>query len=152
MSNYKENEYTILIVDDLPENIYAFEAVLSEENYILLSALNGQKALSLALKYHPHLILLDVQMPDIDGFEVAEILKKTEVTKDIPVVFITAISKDVQYINRGYELGAENYIFKPIDPDMLRIKIRHVLKYHEYIKEMSKHELRREELRQRILE
>ena len=83
----------------------------------------------LTLKHQFDLVLLDVQMPGMDGFEVAELLKKRRETKNVSIIFITALSKEAQYIKRGYEVGAENYLFKPIDPDELKNKIEAVLKF-----------------------
>jgi response regulator RpfG family c-di-GMP phosphodiesterase len=131
---------TILLVDDRSENLLALEAILEDENYQLLKATSGQEVLRLVLKYELDLILLDVQMPEMDGFEVAKLLHNNTKSKDIPIIFITAISKDPKYINKGYEVGAENYLFKPIEPDELRLKVKASLQYHEYKRQMKSHE------------
>lgn len=135
----KEN---ILLVDDRPENLLALEGILESSGYDLSKAESGQEALWLVLKHQFDLILLDVQMPGMDGFEVAELLRKKQETKEVPIIFITAISKEPQHINRGYEVGAENYLFKPIDPDELKHKVEVALKYRRYKKKMDLHELR----------
>lgn len=115
---------TILLVDDRPENLLALEAILEAPDRRLLKAGNGNEALILALKHDLSLILLDVQMPNMDGFEVAELLRRNPKTRQLPVIFCTAISKEKKYIARGYDVGAVDYLFKPIDPDMLTAKVR----------------------------
>lgn len=114
----------MLLVDDRPENLIALEAILEAPDRRLLKANNGNEALTLAMKNDVSLILLDVQMPDMDGFEVAELLRKNARTKQIPVIFCTAISKEKRYITRGFDVGAADYLFKPIDPDLLTAKVR----------------------------
>lgn len=117
-------QQTLLLVDDRPENLLALEAILEAPDLRLLKAGNGNEALTLALKNDLSLILLDVQMPDMDGFEVAELLRRNPKTKQLPVIFCTAISKEKKYIARGYDVGAVDYLFKPIDPDLLIAKVR----------------------------
>lgn len=114
----------ILLVDDRPENLVALEALLESPERRLLKAGSGHDALAAALKHDLSLILLDVQMPDMDGFEVAELLRKNAKTRQVPVIFCTAISKEKKYISRGYDVGAADYLFKPIDPDLLMAKVR----------------------------
>jgi CheY-like chemotaxis protein len=142
----KEN---ILLVDDRPENLIALEEVLDGLGYNLFKATSGQEALHLVLKHRFDLILLDVQMPIMDGFEVAKLLRGNNESKEIPIIFITAINKDPQYVARGYELGAENYLFKPISPDDLRNKVETALKYHRYKKQMKLHDMRKAELQKK---
>ncbi len=115
---------TILLVDDRQENLIALEAILDGPDRRLLKATTGNEALTLALKSDVSLILLDVQMPDMDGFEVAELLQRNNKTRQIPVIFCTAISKEKRYLTRGYDVGAVDYLFKPIDPDLLTSKVR----------------------------
>ncbi len=115
---------SILLVDDHRENLIALEAVLEAPGRRLVMATSGEEALGLALKQDFALILLDVQMPDMDGFEVAELLRKTRRTSQIPIIFVTAISKEQKYIFRGYECGAVDYIFKPVDSRILDAKVK----------------------------
>ncbi|MFZ5722950.1 MAG: response regulator [Pseudomonadota bacterium] len=115
---------TILLVDDRPENLIALEALLESPERRLLKAANGNEALTMALKNDISLILLDVQMPDMDGFEVAELLRRNAKTRQVPLIFCTAISKEKKYISRGFDAGAADYLFKPIDPDLLTAKVR----------------------------
>lgn len=114
----------ILIVDDHRENLVALEAILEAEDRNLITATSGNETLDLALKQDLALILLDVQMPEMDGFEVAELLRKNRRTRGIPVIFVTAISKEEKYVSRGYECGAVDYLFKPVDPQVLEAKVR----------------------------
>ena len=114
----------VLLVDDRPENLIALEAILDAPERKLLKATNGNEALTLALKNDVSLILLDVQMPEMDGFEVAELLRRNNKTRQIPVIFCTALSKEKKYIARGFDVGAVDYLFKPIDPDLLTAKVR----------------------------
>lgn len=114
----------VLLVDDRPENLIALEAILEAPERKLLKANNGNEALTLALKNDVSLILLDVQMPDMDGFEVAELLRRNNKTRHIPVIFCTAISKEKSYMARGFDVGAVDYLFKPIDPYLLTAKVR----------------------------
>ena len=132
----------VLLVDDRPENLLVLEGSLEDRDYVLVKAHSGPEALRKVLKQPFDLILLDVQMPGMDGFEVAELLQGKREIKDIPLIFITANSKDAKYIQRGYEVGAENYLFKPIDPDELKSKIAAVLKHQKYRKQMAMHDLR----------
>ncbi len=114
----------VLIVDDLPDNLIALEKVLNFLEADIYKASGGQEALALMLRHTFALVLMDVQMPDLDGFEVAELMKSYEETKDIPLIFITAINKEEKYIFKGYESGAVDYLFKPIEPDILMSKVK----------------------------
>jgi CheY-like chemotaxis protein len=137
----KPEKENILLVDDIKDNLLVLEGVLGDTGYNLFKATSGQQALRMALKHKFDLVLLDVQMPGIDGFEVARLLRGRKETQDIPIIFITAISKDPEYIKKGYEVGAENYLFKPIDPDELKRKVDAALRYHRYKKQMKLHEM-----------
>lgn len=114
----------VLVVDDQASNLIAMEAVFDGEPVELVKAGSGQEALKLLLQREFALVLLDVQMPDLDGFEVAEIMRSNPRTEAMPIIFLTAISKEQRYIFRGYETGAVDYLFKPIDPEILRSKVR----------------------------
>lgn len=120
-------QQNILIVDDHPENLVALEAILDAEDRNLVKANSGQEALTLAVKMEFSLVLLDVQMPDMDGFEVASLMRKHKKTKSIPIIFVTAINKDQKYVFKGYESGAVDYLFKPLDPIILEHKVRFFL-------------------------
>ena len=113
----------ILIVDDEPSNLLALEAILEPLGQRVIRAGSGVEALRYALKMEFCVVLLDVQMPEMDGIETAELLRRRPRTRDVPVIFLTAISKDESYVTRGYEAGAVDYLFKPYDPDALRTKV-----------------------------
>ncbi|MCH8542940.1 MAG: response regulator [Alcanivorax sp.] len=113
----------ILIVDDHKENLIALEAILEAPNRNLVMATSGNEALQLALKQDFSLVLLDVQMPEMDGFEVAELMRQSRRTRSIPIIFVTAISKEQSYVFKGYEAGAVDYLFKPIDKQVLEAKV-----------------------------
>lgn len=113
----------ILLVDDRPDGLLALEAVLGSPEYRLVKASSGQEALSCLLLYDFALILLDVQMPGMNGFEVAQKIKQNALWKEIPIIFLTAISKEIAHIYRGYDCGAVDYLFKPFDPWILKSKV-----------------------------
>lgn len=113
----------ILLVDDRPEGIVTLEAILTDPEYNLVIANSGREALSHILNQEFAVILMDVQMPDMDGFETATLIKQREKSKNIPIIFLTAINKTDQYVSRGYELGGVDYIFKPFDSYILKSKV-----------------------------
>jgi PAS domain S-box-containing protein len=113
----------ILAVDDVEENLTALEALLKTEGVELIKARSGVQALELLLVHDVALALLDVQMPGMDGFELAELMRGTERTRRVPIVFLTAVGTDEQRRFRGYESGAIDYLFKPVDPHILRHKV-----------------------------
>ena len=112
-----------LLVDDLDQNLLALEALLRRDGLTLLKARSGNEALELLLKHEVALALLDVQMPEMDGFELAEMMRGTERTRRIPIIFVTAGSADRERRFRGYETGAVDFLQKPIEPDILRSKV-----------------------------
>jgi PAS domain S-box-containing protein len=113
----------ILLVDDRPENLLALEAILEPLGQTLVRAHSGDEALRMLLSHDFAVILLDVQMPGINGFETARLIKARERTKYIPIIFLTAISKDEEYVFEGYSVGAVDYLSKPFQPDILRSKV-----------------------------
>jgi CheY-like chemotaxis protein len=113
----------ILLVDDRPENLLALEAILSSLGQTLVRASSGEDALKALLADDYAVILLDVQMPGMDGFETAAHIKRRERTKDIPIIFLTAINREPQHAFRGYSAGAVDYLAKPFDPWVLRAKV-----------------------------
>lgn len=112
----------VLLVDDLEENLLALEAILQRDGLTLLKARSGEEALELLLTQEVALALLDVQMPGMDGFELAEFMRGSERTRHVPIIFLTAGSADQQRRFRGYEAGAVDFLQKPIEPDILRSK------------------------------
>jgi CheY-like chemotaxis protein len=140
----KLEKSNILLVDDRPENLLALESVLEEMNCNIFKATSGQEALRLGLKHDFDLALLDVQMPEMDGFELAKLMQGKEKTKDIQIIFISAISKEQKYIQKGYDAGAINYLFKPIDPDELKRKVNVALKWSKYHKKIRAAEAKKQ--------
>lgn len=135
MSNSKIEGMSILLVDDMPENLFVMESALEDLRCNIFQSSSGNEALQILAQHEIDLVLLDVQMPEMDGFEVAELMKGSRKTKDVSIIFITAISKDIKYIEKGYEVGAENYLFKPIQPNELRKKVQTALEYRKYKKQ-----------------
>lgn len=117
------DQVDILIVDDRPENLLALEAILEPLHQRLVRASSGEEALRRLLERDFALILLDVQMPGMNGFETARLIKSRERTKYIPIIFLTAISKEEAYVFEGYSVGAVDYLFKPFQPEILRSKV-----------------------------
>lgn len=130
-------EQTVLIVDDTPENLVALEVVLEDVECRLETAHSGNEALAKLLKDDFALVLLDVQMPGMDGFEVAEIMRSNKRTANIPIIFVTAISKEDRYVKKGYEAGAVDYLFKPIDPVALHSKVNFFLQLDQQKKRLE---------------
>lgn len=120
----------ILLVDDRPENLLALEAILEPLGHRLVRALSGEEALRHVLTEDFAVILLDVQMPGINGFETAQLIKARERSQHIPIIFLTAISKEEKYVFEGYSAGAVDYMFKPFDPEILRSKVAVFVELH----------------------
>jgi len=114
----------ILMVDDRPENLLALEAILGSLDLELVRAGSGDEALRALLRDDFALILLDAQMPGMDGFETATRIKRRTRTKDVPIIFLTAVDKDLSSSYRGYVAGGADYLAKPFDPWILRAKVQ----------------------------
>ena len=114
----------ILIVDDNQNNLYSLKKLLESKDFQVDIASSGEEALVKALKNNYALIILDVQMPDMDGFEVAETLSDYSKTKEIPIIFLSAVSTEKKFITRGYASGGKDYVTKPIDPEILLLKVK----------------------------
>jgi PAS domain S-box-containing protein len=115
---------SILLVDDRPENLFALKAMLSSRDNRLVTASSGKEALSLLLLRDDFaLVLLDVSMPAMDGFEVASRMKQSERTRHIPIVFVTAVANDASHMSKGYSVGAVDYLIKPLDVAVVRTKV-----------------------------
>ena len=113
----------VLLVDDTEENLVALEALLRADGVELMTARSGSAALELLLVNEISLALLDVQMPEMDGFELAELMRGSERTKHVPIIFVTAGTRDPSRVFKGYDTGAVDFLFKPIDPHILRSKV-----------------------------
>ncbi|SBS29662.1 Cyclic di-GMP phosphodiesterase response regulator RpfG [Marinomonas aquimarina] len=135
--NEQDSKPTLLVVDDIPENIDVLVASLRDE-YRIKVALNGPRALTIAKSdAKPDLILLDVMMPDMDGYEVCKRLKADPVTANIPVIFVTA-KHDVQDEERGFAMGAADYIAKPISPPLVRARVRNQIALYDQNRQLMK--------------
>src|SRR5581483_4535259 len=113
----------ILLVDDQPANLLALEATLEELGQPLVRARSGVEALRRVLEEDFAVILMDVKMPEMDGFEAARLIRQRERSRLTPIIFLTAYERDDAEMYRGYSLGAVDYLFKPIHPDVLRCKV-----------------------------
>ena len=130
----------LLLVDDRPENLLALEAILEPLGQELVRAESGEEALRRLLHDDFAVILLDAQMPRLDGFQTAELIKQRERTRHVPIIFLTAISKDAEHVFRGYESGAVDYITKPFDPMVLRAKIGVFIELWQKTVELQRHQ------------
>lgn len=139
----------ILLVDDRPQNLLALEAVLAPLGQNLVRAASGEEALAKLLKEDFVVILLDVQMPDLDGFQTARLIRERERTRTVPIIFITAVSHEPEHHLLGYESGAVDYITKPFEPHILRAKVAVFLELHEKTRRLDE---QTRELRQRLRE
>ncbi len=141
-SNEKTNhdfiKAKVLLVDDLPDNLSILEEILNDQNCSLIKTNSGQEALEKLREHEIALILLDIQMPVMNGFETAELIQSSDENRDIPIIFITAINKQIEHINKGYEIGAVDYLFKPINPVILQSKVKIFLQLYYQKKELEK--------------
>lgn len=127
----------ILAVDDQPANLVSLEAILETDDRKLVKATSGPDALKILLKEDISLVLLDVQMPGMDGFEVATLMRQRKDTQSIPIIFVTAISKEDKYVFKGYQVGAVDYLFKPLDPVILQSKVDFFLQLDRQRRELQ---------------
>ena len=144
-----EIQANLLIVDDLPENLLALEALIKREGRTVFKALSADEALSLLLQHEFALAILDVQMPGMNGFELAELMRSTERTKNIPIVFVSAAGRELNYAFKGYESGAVDFLHKPLDIHAVKSKVnvfvdlyrqRKAMKQQVEALEQSRHE------------
>jgi signal transduction histidine kinase/DNA-binding response OmpR family regulator len=137
-SDFKAN---VLLVDDRPENLLAMESILADLGQNLVRASSGKEALRFMLVEDFALILLDVQMPDLNGFDLAEMIRERERTQHTPIIFVSATSKDEQYVFKGYSLGAVDYLTKPFEPEILKSKVRFFTKLYQQNQEIKRQAL-----------
>jgi PAS domain S-box-containing protein len=121
----------LLLVDDIPANLLALEAVLDGPEYELLFARSGPEAIELLQKNDVALVLLDLQMPEMDGFETARRMKSLDAGRDVPIIFVTAVFHEDPQVRMGYEVGAVDYFSNPFDPDILRLKVGLYSSFHQ---------------------
>jgi signal transduction histidine kinase len=127
----------ILIVDDKQENLYSLKTLLRLHLYEADTANSGEEALKRILKNEYELIILDVQMPGMDGYEVAEVLTGYSRSKDIPIIFLSAVNIDKRFITKGYASGGVDYVTKPFDPDILLLKVKTFTRLYRQTKELN---------------
>jgi len=140
----------ILIVDDKQENIFSLKTLLEINKFKVDTALSGEEALKKVLKNTYALIILDVQMPDMDGFEVAEAITGNKRSKDTPIIFLSAVNTDKRFITRGYTSGGIDYLVKPFDPDILLLKVNTFCRLFEQTQELNLiHKSLQEEIEER---
>lgn len=118
-----EKEINILIVDDRPENLLTLESVIEKPGRNIIKASGGNEALRLAIKEDIGLIMLDIQMPDIDGVEVAMLLRSNKKTKHIPIIFVSAVSKSERPLMHQFEEGTIDCLYKPLDMEDTKLKV-----------------------------
>jgi signal transduction histidine kinase len=135
------SDIKILVVDDRDDNLFSIEAILEKDNYNIIKANSGRAALKILLQQHDFsLILMDVQMPDMNGFETATIIYERDKLKNIPIIFITAHNYDEDIIFKGYRMGGVDYIYKPVNPELLRVKVAVFVDLYRKNQQLLQHE------------
>ncbi len=129
---------SILLVDDMEDNLVALEAVLGSLNEPLVRARSGEEAMKALLRQRFAVVLLDIRMPGMDGFETAANIKRLDQTKDVPIIFLTGTDSDTGYAFRGYATGAADYLTKPFDPWVLRAKVTVFLDLHRKNRQLER--------------
>ncbi|EMF56069.1 MULTISPECIES: response regulator [Streptomyces] len=135
----------ILLVDDMEDNLIALEAVLASLDEPLVRARSGEEAMKALLRQRFAVVLLDIRMPGMDGFETAAHIKRLDQTKDVPIIFLTGTDADAGYAFRGYATGAADYVTKPFDPWVLRAKVSVFLELHRKSRQLESLMTRRRE-------
>ena len=133
-----ENSVKCLLVDDLEENLLALAALLQRPGLEILTARSGSEALELLLVHDVALAFLDVQMPEMDGFELAELMRGSERTRQVPIIFVTAGARDQHRLFKGYESGAVDFLFKPIEPHILQNKAEVFFQLHRHKQQLAR--------------
>ena len=134
----QNKKHTLLLIDDKPQNLLALKSILDLPEREIITCLSGNEALQILLKTKVSLILVDVQMPDMDGYEFVEIIKSHPNTAFIPAIFVTAISNEHKYITKAYDLGAVDFLFKPLNTEITRKKVESFLKIWDYDQELKR--------------
>jgi signal transduction histidine kinase len=139
--NTQQTDINILVVDDREDNLLSIEAILENDNYNIVKANSGRAALKVLLNQQDFsLILMDVQMPDMNGLETATIIYDRDKLKAIPIIFITAYSNEDEYIFKGYQMGGVDYIYKPVNPELLRAKVAVFVELYRKNQQLVVHE------------
>ena len=140
-NGHAKSDIKILLVDDREDNLFSIETILEKDNYTIVKAKSGREALKVLLHQQDFsLILMDVQMPELNGFETAAIIYERDKLKNIPIIFITAFSYDEDYIFKGYKTGGVDYIYKPIKPELLRMKVSVFVELYRKNQQLLLHE------------
>jgi signal transduction histidine kinase/DNA-binding response OmpR family regulator len=142
----------ILVVDDRPENLLAMQGMLSRPDYNVVAAASGGEALKAVLRHDFAVVLLDVMMPDLDGFETARLLRERDASRDLPIIFLTATGAATRLAGRGYALGAVDYLVKPVDPDVVRAKVSVFVDLHRKAQRVVEQEATLRELERRRID
>lgn len=137
-----DEKTSILLVDDHPENILALRAILDRPDYNLIAARSGPEALKLLLRHDVALILLDVMMPGMDGYEVANLIKQRETNRYTPIIFMTAVAKEVEHLFKGYSVGAVDYLLKPLAAEIVRTKVAVFVDLHKKSRQIQEFRIR----------
>ena len=137
----------LLIVDDLPENLLALEALIRQDDRTVYQASSGEAALALLLEHDFAMAILDVQMPGMNGFELAELMRGTDKTRHIPIVFVSAAGKELNYAFKGYETGAVDFLYKPLDIDAVKGKVNVFVELYHHRNEVRRQVLALEQSR-----
>src|SRR6476660_743771 len=131
----------ILAVDDREDNLLSIETILEQENYVIVKATSGRAALKILLREHDFtLIMMDVQMPDMNGFETACLIYASEKLRQVPIIFITAHNQGDEKMYEGYKLGGVDFIYKPINPELLRYKVSVFAELYQKTQQLLNHE------------
>ncbi|MGZ8538035.1 MAG: sensor histidine kinase [Flavisolibacter sp.] len=139
----KPSPVKILAVDDREDNLFSIETILENENYVIVKANSGRAALKILLQQQDFtLILMDVQMPDMNGFETASLIYEREKSRNIPIIFITAHDHGEERMYEGYKMGGVDFIYKPINPELLRYKVSVFVELYQKTNELLNHEKR----------
>ena len=133
----KKEVFSILIVDDVKDNLIALNAILERKDVTIFQALSGKQALELMMKYDFCLALLDVQMPEMSGFELAAFMRGSKKTKNIPIIFVTANAKEQDFSFKGYESGAVDFLIKPLDTHAVRSKVNIFVELYQQKNELK---------------
>lgn len=133
-----EGNSILLIVDDYPENLISMRALLQRQDWQVITAASGFEALNLLLEYDVDLVLLDVQMPGMDGFEVARLMRGSQRTRLTPIIFLTANEQSQDAVIKGYASGAVDYLFKPFDPQILKPKVQALLEHQRNRRDLQR--------------
>jgi signal transduction histidine kinase len=138
---FRSSPVKILAVDDREDNLFSIETILEQDGYTIVKANSGRAALKILLQQHDFtLILMDVQMPDMNGFETASLIYEREKLRNIPIIFITAHNQGEEKMYEGYQMGGVDFIYKPINPELLRYKVSVFVELYQKTNELLNHE------------